>query len=101
MIQLRLINLSIKKIIMKKYMIAATALLLFAGFANAQTAQKTPVKTATHKEAIAKKSAAATKTATSKTASVTPAVDGTKKTAATTIKRKHHHKGAPKKEATK
>ena len=76
---------------MKKYMIAATALLLFAGITNAQVAQKQPSKTTVKKEvANTKINSVSTKNAVT-TATVSPS---SKKTtsANTAIKRKHHYK---------
>lgn len=87
---------------MKKYMIAAAALILAAGITNAQVASKQPVKATAAKEIVhTKKNTAVDKPANS-TASVTP----TAKKASTPnmmIKRKHHHKSnkAAKKTVTK
>jgi uncharacterized lipoprotein YajG len=81
----------IKITIMKKYMIASAALLLFAGMTNAQVAQKQASKaTAVKQAAYTKPSSVSTKN-TNAVASVSPTA---KKTTAPnmTIKRKHHHK---------
>ena len=78
---------------MKKYIVCASALLLIAGMANAQLAQKQPVKTTTHKTAAASHTSAST--------NVTPMNAGTstsaKQTTGAAIHRKHH----PKKTSTK
>ena len=87
---------------MKKYMVAAAALILVAGITNAQVASKQPVKATAAKEVVhTKKNIAADKPAAS-TASVTPTAKKTN-TSNTMIKRKHHHKTnkAAKKTVTK
>jgi hypothetical protein len=77
---------------MKKYMIAAATLFLFAGVTNAQDAKKKPSKPTTVKHTVAAKpSAASTKSADATTTSVSPtAKKATSPNAA--IKRKHLHK---------
>jgi len=76
---------------MKKYMIGAAALLLFAGISNGQVTQKQPTKApAANPVAYSKTSAANSKSANT-TASVAPAPNKTT-SSNTEIKRKHHHK---------
>ena len=76
---------------MKKYMIAAAALLLFAGITNAQVAQKQPSKATEVKEASTTKNLPASIKPATSTATVSPTAKKTS-TSNTTIKRKHHHK---------
>jgi hypothetical protein len=76
---------------MKKYMIAAATLLLFAGVTNAQEAQKKPSKATTVKHTAAAKPSSASTTSANATTSVSPtAKKATSPNAA--IKRKHLHK---------
>lgn len=76
---------------MKKYMIAAATLLLFAGMTNAQAAQKQASKPPAAKHVGYTKPGSASTKNTNAVASASPTAK--KATASnTTIKRKHHHK---------
>jgi uncharacterized lipoprotein YajG len=76
---------------MKKYMIAAAALLLFAGMSNAQVAQKQASKATAVKQASYTKPVSASIKNTNAVASVSPTAK--KATPSNmSIKRKHHHK---------
>lgn len=74
---------------MKKYMIPLAALLMVAGIANAQSAQKKNAGSP-----VVKMSKPATKNVSSATGSVTPSASAPVKKANTgvAIKRKHYHK---------
>ena len=76
---------------MKKYMIAAVGLLLFAGISNAQVAQKPLSKTTAVKQAAYTKPGSASAKNANAVASLSPTA---KKTTPPnmTIKRKYHHK---------
>jgi hypothetical protein len=73
---------------MKKYIIPAAAMLLFAGVAGAQTTKPQPSQTTpAKKEVVARKAAAADKS----TASVSGSGKASGDSKATAVTRKHHH----------
>ena len=76
---------------MKKFAITLGAIILFAGFSNAQVTPKKPTTPATDKQLTVKKPATTLKKPSTTAATVTPAQPTVTKPAApaTAIKRKH------------